>query len=122
MEGVSMDREDIFEFVIDTFDIKPDYPWEKFPDYAALRHKENQKWFGLIMDVTADKIGLLENQKIDILNLKVREEFMGSLRKKDVFYQAYHMDKTHWITINLAEIESVKDIEELIIDSFELTS
>lgn len=122
MEGVSMDREDIFEFVIDTFDIKPDYPWEKFPDYAALRHKENQKWFGLIMDVTADKIGLLENQKIDILNLKVREEFMGSLRKKDGFYQAYHMDKTHWITINLAEIESVKDIEELIIDSFELTS
>lgn len=122
MEGVSMDREDIFEFVIDTFDIKPDYPWEKFPDYAALRHKENQKWFGLIMDVNADKIGLLENQKIDILNLKVREEFMGSLRKKDGFYQAYHMDKTHWITINLAEIESVKDIEELIIDSFELTS
>ena len=43
---VTAQHRDMLDQVLRIFDIKPDYPWEKFPDYAALRHKENQKWFG----------------------------------------------------------------------------
>lgn len=51
-------RDDIFDFVSEKYDIKPDYPWEKYNDYTTLRHHDNEKWFALIMNITGDKIGL----------------------------------------------------------------
>lgn len=115
-------REEIFDFVRDKYNIKPDYPWEKYSNYAALRHKDNKKWFGLVMDITSDKIGLNTDEHIDVINLKVRKEFIDPLRKKEGFYRAYHMDKSNWITINLKEINTINDIKDLIAESYELTT
>ncbi|SUM33440.1 Uncharacterised protein [Staphylococcus gallinarum] len=52
------------------YQIDPDYPWNRYKNYAVCRHNSNNKWFVLIMDVTADKIGLSVDNKIDILNIK----------------------------------------------------
>lgn len=35
-------RDDIFDFVSEKYDIKPDYPWEKYNDYTTLRHHDNE--------------------------------------------------------------------------------
>lgn len=115
-------RKDIFEFISERYNIKPDYPWKKYSDYAALRHRDNEKWFALIMNITGDKIGLDNEGEIDVLNLKAREEFIGPLRKQEGIYKAYHMDKSNWITINLNEINSINSIKDLIAESFELTA
>ncbi|WP_338108311.1 MmcQ/YjbR family DNA-binding protein [Mammaliicoccus vitulinus] len=56
---------------------------------------------------------------MDVINLKVRKEFIGPLRKKEGFYRAYHMDKSNWITINLKEINTINDIKDLIAESYE---
>lgn len=37
------------------------------------------------MDITSDKIGLNTDEHIDVINLKVRKEFIGPLRKKKDF-------------------------------------
>ncbi len=74
------------------------------------------------MDITSDKIGLNTDEHIDVINLKVRKEFIGPLRKKEGFYRAYHMDKSNWITINLKEINTINDIKDLIAESYELTT
>nr|WP_238159406.1 MmcQ/YjbR family DNA-binding protein [Priestia megaterium]MDH3169146.1 MmcQ/YjbR family DNA-binding protein [Priestia megaterium]MDH3169193.1 MmcQ/YjbR family DNA-binding protein [Priestia megaterium] len=102
--------------------MKADYPWNNLKNYAVFRHNDNRKWFCLIMDITPDKIGLEGNTKVDVINLKVRNEFIGPLRKKTGFYPAYHMDKSNWITINLNEINSINQISDLIAESYELTS
>lgn len=115
-------RDDIFDFVSEKYDIKPDYPWEKYNDYTTLRHHDNEKWFALIMNITGDKIGLDNEDEIDVLNLKAREEFIGPLRKQKGIYEAYHMDKSNWVTINLNEIASINKIKDLIAESFELTT
>lgn len=114
-------REKIFAFVEENYEVKPDYPWETYLNYAALRHDNNEKWFGLIMDITKDKLGLAGYEKIDVLNLKVRKEFIESLRQKKGIYQAYHMDKSNWVSINLSEINSMNQIKDLIAESYELT-
>ncbi len=74
------------------------------------------------MDITSDKIGLNTDEHIDVINLKVRKEFIGPLRKKEGFYRAYHMDKSNWITINLKEINTINEIKDLIAESYELTT
>lgn len=116
-----IDKIEIVRFIEREFNIKPDYPWEKFPNYAAFRHKRNRKWFGLLMNIKEDKLNIDGDNAIDVLNLKVIQEFIGPLRKKKGIYPAYHMDKNHWISINLNEFESLEEIEGLIIDSYELT-
>ena len=41
-------------------------------------------------------------------------------RFKNGTYTAYHMNKVHWITVNLAEVNTVM-IEKLLEESFNLT-
>lgn len=116
-----LDREEVFNYVNRKYDVKPDYPWQTYSNFAALRHKDNKKWFALVMNISQDKIGLNGTDEIDVLNLEVRQEFIGPLRKKEGFYKAYHMDKSNWISINLNEINSINHIKDLIAESFELT-
>lgn len=85
-------RDDILDFISERYNIKPDYPWVKYSDYTALRHHDNEKWFALIMNITGDKIGLDNEEEIDVLNLKARREFIGPLRKQKGIYETYHMD------------------------------
>ncbi len=37
---------------------EPEFLWKRFPDYAVFRHQDNRKWFAIIMDVPAEKLGL----------------------------------------------------------------
>ncbi|AYW46726.1 MmcQ/YjbR family DNA-binding protein [Tetragenococcus koreensis] len=115
-------REEVFEFIKENYNVKPDYPWKIYSNYAALRHNDNKKWFGLVMNITEDKLGLAEDEEIDILNLKVRKEFIGPLRKRGGIYPAYHMDKSNWVSINLNEVNSINHIKDLIAESYELTT
>ena len=44
-------REDILRYARDKYKTEPEYLWRRFPRYAVLRHDDNRKWYGLIMDV-----------------------------------------------------------------------
>ncbi|GGB77987.1 Uncharacterized protein conserved in bacteria [Staphylococcus nepalensis] len=74
------------------------------------------------MDMSADKLALQSTETIDVINLKVRKELIGPLRKKEGIYPAYHMDKSNWITINLKETNTMNQIKDLIAVSYELTT
>lgn len=114
-------REDIFKHVEKNYDTAPDYPFKKFPDYAALRHRSNGKWYGLVMNVSLEQLGLDGNEEVDILNLKCPPEISGSLRNRRDILPAYHMDKEHWISLILERIDSEGEIYNLIEQSFNLT-
>lgn len=63
-------RDDIFRHVKEKYGTLPDYPWKRFPNYAVLRHGFKGKWYGLVMDVPPEKLGLDGKERIDILDLK----------------------------------------------------
>ncbi|MCY8573793.1 MmcQ/YjbR family DNA-binding protein [Bacillus haynesii] len=114
-------REDIFKHVKEKFGTSPDYPFQKFPNYATLRHESNEKWFGLVMNVFPEKLGLDGNDEIDILNLKCPPEISGSLRNGKSILPGYHMDKENWISLVLERIDSEEEVYNLIEQSFNLT-
>ncbi|MBY7141809.1 MmcQ/YjbR family DNA-binding protein [Virgibacillus sp. NKC19-3] len=114
-------REDIFTHVKASYGTLPDYPFKKFPNYAVLRHASNRKWYGLVMNVPSEKLGLDENAEIDILNLKSPPELNGMLRNSSNILPAYHMDKEHWITLVLERTDPEGEIYNLIEQSFRLT-
>lgn len=41
-------REEIFKYVKEKYNTTPEYLWQKYPNYAVLRHKYNGKWYAII--------------------------------------------------------------------------
>lgn len=114
-------RKDIFQYTKETYGTEPEYLWEKFPEYAALKHDDNGKWYGLVMNVLPEKVGLEGEKEIDILNLKLLPEWVGSLTNREDIAPAYHMNREHWVSIILKRIKSKKELHQWIETSYELT-
>lgn len=110
------------------YGVSPEYLWSSSPDSAVFRHTENGKWFGVLMRVSAEKLPRLREtgtggtEFVNILNLKCEPELAAALAagKRGIF-PAYHMNKTHWISVCLDGSLSEEELDSLIELSFELT-
>ena len=114
-------RSEIFDYVEKTFGAKPDYPFKKYPRYAVLRHSDDQKWFGLIMNVPREKLGLEGDGEVDVIDIKCHPAKVDDLKRMPGFRPAYHMNKEHWLTAVLDGSVARKDVVALLEDSYELT-
>lgn len=117
-----MKRETLFKYARDHYQAEPEYLWSNLPGYAVLRHHNGKKWFAIVMNVPGTKLGLESEKEIDVLEVKIRPEHIGSLRQKEGILLAYHMNKEHWISIVLSGPLSPKEIHDLLSESHELTA
>ena len=110
------------------YGVSPEYLWSSSPDSAVFRHTENGKWFRVLMRVSAEKLPRLGETGTGgtefghILKLKCEPELAAALAagKRGIF-PAYHMNKTHWISVCLNGSVSEEELDSLIELSFELT-
>ncbi|MCD7886144.1 MAG: MmcQ/YjbR family DNA-binding protein [Clostridiales bacterium] len=96
-----MDRQAIFDYAKKKYGTEPEYLWLQYPSYAVLRHQDNQKWYGLVMDVPKNKLGLTGVEIVDILGVKCEPLMIDLLRQSPGFLPGYHMNKSNWISILL---------------------
>ena len=108
-------------FINEKYNVKPEFLWDKFPNYGVFRNNMNSKWFAVIMDIDKSKIIPKENGKIEILNLKLDNEIEKYLNGKG-FYKAYHMSKKNWISIILNDTLPDEEIINLIDISYKNSS
>lgn len=54
----------------------------------SLRHNDNNKWYGVVLEVSADKLGLPKAGIVDVLNVKSDPPLIGSLRRQDGYFPA----------------------------------
>ena len=115
-------REEVFGYMQKKYKSKPEYLWARFPEYAVFRHADNQKWFGLLMNLDRR---LLEpdaaEEDVDVLNLKADESRKDAVLGMTGVYPAYHMNHDGWLTILLDGTVPIADITPLLDMSFELT-
>ncbi len=114
-----MTRQEVFAWVKQQYGTDPDYPWAD--DNAVLRHKSNNKWYGLIMEVGRGKLGLTGEGTVEALNVKCDPQMVGALRTRQGYHPAYHMNKDKWITVRLDGSVPEDEIENLIDLSYRLT-
>lgn len=117
-----MNRQELIKYISETYGADAEYPWASSPSSAVFRHSSNRKWFALIMDISKSRLGLPEDEVIDVMNLKCDPVLIGSLRNENGFFPAYHMNKTYWITVALDGSVDADKIKWLLDLSFELTS
>ena len=114
-------REKIEKYINENYDTLQEYPWEKYPNFTTFKHKNNKKWFALIMDVPFEKLKINKEGTVSVLNLKNLPEMIGGLRKNKGILPAYHMNKEYWITILLDGTVPEQKIFDLIDISYDLT-
>lgn len=117
-----VNREDISKYVMDTYGISSVRLWEKTPDNEVWRHETNGKWFGIIMDIPGNRVGLERGEVIDVLNVKCEPEMVTLLVSQPGFAPAYHMNKTHWISILLNGTAPDETIYQLLDMSYDMTA
>ena len=111
----------ITQAILEQYNTKPEFLWEKFDGSGIFRNSESQKWFAAILDVEGSKITKNKKGTIEVLDIKLNPDEIQELLLQPHFYPAYHMNKKSWITIILDESLSDEKILELIKKSFQLS-
>jgi len=117
-----MDRKEFIEYIFETYGVQDEYPWKSAPSYAVFRHKDNRKWFAVIMNISKDKLGLPDRESADVVNLKCDPILIGSLRNEKGIFPAYHMSKTKWISVLIDGGVDDDKLKWLLDISFDLTA
>lgn len=110
----------LIQYVSDTYGDTLEFLWEKFPDNAIWRRKDNNKWYAALLTVTKNKLGLPSKEKIEIIDLRANAENIDVIADDKTIFRGYHMNKKHWITICLDGSVPLKDIENMLDLSYEL--
>jgi len=116
-----MNREEFEKYLLKTFNIKPEYPWVRYPSFAVFRHTDSKKWFAVIMSIDKSKLGLTGQGKIDVVNLKRDVNMPLPFGVESGIFPAYHMNKEHWITVLLDSIVTQENLKFLLSISYDLT-
>lgn len=115
-----MTRQEFFDYCESALSTSPDYPFDDANETAVLRHGSNRKWFGIVMYISKEKLGLCNSERADVLNVKLPFDMFGYFTEKDGVFPAYHMSKKHWVSI-LLEKAADETVELLINASYDIT-
>ena len=102
MTGVTgVDRAELRQHILTAYGVEPVRLWARYPGYEVFRRGGSERWFALVMELPAARLGLSGNGVLDVVNLKCDPILGQSLRQEPGFFPAYHMNKEHWITAAL---------------------
>ena len=117
-----MTRAELTQYIFDTYSVEPDYPFSDDNVSAVFRHAGNRKWFALVMNIPAQKLGLPSDARIDIVNMKCDPVVIGSFRGLRGLFPAYHMSKENWITAALDGSAPDETLKTLLDMSYQATA
>lgn len=116
-----MNRAELERYIAEIYSTQGESPWVQSPTNTVFRHQHNRKWFALIMDISREKLGLPGGKIISVVNVKCDPRLIGSFREEPGIFPAYHMNKTHWLTIALDGSAEEGKLKFLLDMSYELT-
>lgn len=97
----SMQTKEIIKYVENKYSGALEFLWEKFPDNAIARRNDNKKWYLALLTVSKRKLGINSDEKIEIIDLRMKTEEIEKIVDNKKYFLGYHMNKKHWITIPL---------------------
>ena len=111
----------INKYIKEKYNNEPEFLWDKFPGYGVYRNENNNKWYGIIMNLDLSKLDNGSGE-VEIINVKLAENKVEKLLKEKGFYEAYHMSKTDWISVILNDTLKDEEIVSLLDESYNLIS
>ncbi len=100
------------DLIKERFSESPDFPFdeEKYRNYGVYRYAGNDKWYGLVMNVSRSVFKGEKEGNVDVINVRIDEERREETLKTKGIYPSYHMNKQKWVSILLDETLSDEEI------------
>lgn len=108
----------IISYVRDKYQDELEFLWQRSPNNAIFRRKDNKKWYAAILTITEDKLGLSGKKEIEIIDLRTNPTTIEADIDGKKIFSGYHMNKKHWITICLDGSVSLEEIYDRIDSSY----
>ncbi len=116
----STQSKQIIKYIKEKYDNDPEFLWKKYEGTAVFRHKENSKWYGLLMNLSKSKLGIDSDELVDIIDLKILPHDIENIVDNEKYFLGYHMNKKHWFTIVLDNSVPIERIFEFIDKSYNI--
>ncbi len=116
----SLQRKRLTQYMRDAYGTEAEYLWADSPGNAIFRHPASKKWYAAMMRVLPEKLGLTGAEALDVMDIRCSTIMIGSLLSTKGFLPAYHMNKSHWISIvlnNSVSDDQITPLLELSYDS-----
>lgn len=110
----------LIDYVRSKYGDEPEYLWKKFPDNAVWRRKDTRKWYGALLTVSTEKLGIVPGKMAEIIDLRIQPESIDKLIDKKTYFPGWHMNKKHWYTIILDASVSFDELCQRIDESYKL--
>lgn len=111
----------ITNLIISKYKDEPEFLWKTAPGTGVFRNPVTKKWYLAILDIDRSKIQEKRTGLVEIALIKLAPENVEKIIKQEHFYEGYHMNKKHWITVILDDSVSDEKIMELIQESYTFT-
>lgn len=116
-------RSEVLAYAKKKYGTKAEHLWDRFPDYAVLRHEDNRKWYGIVMDISYSKIDRTKSGYVDILNVKLDDVLLTDMLTRQAgYYRGYHISKGNWLSVVLDGTVDLKSICSLLDRSYGTTA
>lgn len=117
----SKQAKEIIEYIKEKYNDNLEHLWQKFPENAIWRNKENNKWYGALLILSKRKLEIDSDEIIEIIDLRYQRDSIHRFIDNDKILPGYHMNKDNWITIKLDDSVETKKIFDLIDNSYRLS-
>lgn len=110
----------VIDYIRKTYGGELEFLWEKYDDCAIWRRADNRKWYGLLLTVAENKLGLASESVVEAIDLRIDPDDMEKTVDGKTFFHGYHMNKKHWITVILDGSVDIEIIYKMIDRSYSL--
>lgn len=108
----------VIAYVKNKYGDELEFLWPKFPRNAIFRRADNAKWYAAILTVAKNKLGLIGDEIIEIIDLRADSAQIAAMTDGEKYFPGYHMNKKHWLTICLDGSVPAEEIYTLIDNSY----
>ena len=117
-----MDQAELARYARETYGTEAEHLFPETPETYILRHRENRKWYAVVMSVPRKKLGLTGEEPVFLLDVKCGPLLSGSYLGTPGVVPAWHMNKTHWLGVLLDGSAPAETVKELLEISWRLTA
>ncbi|MBO4815904.1 MAG: MGMT family protein [Clostridia bacterium] len=111
----------IIKYIKNKYNDELEFLWEKYSDSAIWRNKINNKWYGVLLKVPKNRLGISSDEIVEIIDLRYNKESIEEIIDNKIIFPGFHMNKKSWITMKLDNSLETNKIIELIANSYNLS-
>ncbi|MDA5473113.1 MmcQ/YjbR family DNA-binding protein [Yersinia kristensenii] len=112
----------VIQYIRSKYGDELEFLWAKFPTNAIWRRADNAKWYGALLLIPKNKLGVNDSALCDVLNLRANPEIVAELIDNKRYFRAYHMNKKHWLSLCLDGSLSLEELYLRIDHSYALAA